>query len=641
VNFLKRNLIYIALVCCVQLNGQQIAHKDTVEIAEVLISVRPRNNSLAFYNSSTIDPSLFSINSHMMLGEILSENTSIYIKSYGPGGVATPSFRGTGSGHTTIAWNGININNSMLGQSDLSLIPAGFADDIRINYGAASISQASGGIGGSINLENTVNWNHDLTVSLSAGAGSFGHYTGEGKISAGTTNFQSVTRLFYNIAENDFPYLNSVSGTEPVWDLRENNQVRQKGFEQELYYRHAANTLTGRIWYQSADRNLPGSILVQPHNSGEKQFDESLRTMLEFTGDRGTVNYFVKGAWVYDRLDYINQIASIDSKNISESGVIRAGAGLNAGKKTRLDFLLDEEMNIVRSNNYETKESRNTTTITASANSSFIRKLNLSFLLRQIITKNQLLIPDFSGALKYRIFEGKDYFLKANISRNSKIPTMNDLFWMPGGNPDLKNEYAYMYELFFEMAHKFESDVKVDYDFAIFSNRIKDMIQWLPGEYSYWSPSNIRMVNTGGIETSARVSFSSEKLSSSLRISYTYTNAENVSESGSDLLSGKQLIYIPENQANAFLFLKYGSIYSSWRTGFEGKRYTSVDNSKFLPSYLLSNLTAGSVLSVGEITLDLSLSINNIFNSEYQSVAYYPMPGRSFFLKLKFNLIKF
>ncbi len=637
---MKKSLIYIALACSVQLNGQQVARVDTVKIAEVVISVRPGNNSFAGYNSTTIDSSLLNINSHKMLSEILSENTSIYIKSYGPGGAATPSFRGTGSGHTAITWNGININNSMLGQSDLSLIPAGFADDIIINYGAASISQGSGGIGGSINLENKVNWNRALTVSLSAGAGSFGHYTGEGKICAGNANFQSVTRLFYNIAENDFPYLNSVSGTEPVWETRKNSQVRQNGFEQELYYRNAGNILSGRIWYQSADRNLPGSILVQANNSGEKQFDESLRTMLEFTGNKGAVNYFAKGAWVYDRLDYTNPLASVDSKNISETGVIRAGAGLNAGKSTKIEFLLDEELNIVRSNNYETRESRNTTTLTASANSSLSRKLNLSILLRQMITKNQLLIPDFSGALKYRIFEGKDYFLKANISRNSKIPTMNDLYWKPGGNSDLKNEYAFMYELFFEMSHRFNPYFTIDYDIAFFSNRIKDMIQWLPGEFSYWSPSNIRMVNTGGVETSARLSFSSGKLSSSLRISYSYTNAENVSELASDLSSGKQLIYIPENQANALLLLKYGSVYSSWSSGFEGKRYTSVDNSKFLPSYLLSNLTAGSVLSVGQSTFDLSLSVNNIFNIEYQSVAYYPMPGRSFLLKLKLHLTK-
>ena len=68
----------------------------------------------------------------MTVAELLSENSVIYIKSYGSGGLSTASFRGTGAGHTQLTWNDININNPMVGQFDLSLVPAGFIDDINI-----------------------------------------------------------------------------------------------------------------------------------------------------------------------------------------------------------------------------------------------------------------------------------------------------------------------------------------------------------------------------------------------------------------------------------------------------------------------------------------------------------------------------
>lgn len=29
---------------------------------------------------------------------------------------------------------------------------------------------------------------------------------------------------------------------------------------------------------------------------------------------------------------------------------------------------------------------------------------------------------------------------KASVSRNFRFPTLNDLYFLPGGNPDLKNE---------------------------------------------------------------------------------------------------------------------------------------------------------------------------------------------------------
>jgi vitamin B12 transporter len=637
---LKQRLIYIALAFSAQLIGQPISQKDTVRIPEVVISVRKVFTMSDAYKKAYVDSSLIRTNSQRMLGDILSGSPSLYIKSYGPGGSSAPSFRGTGAGHTRISWNGIDINNSMLGQSDLSLIPAGFADNIEVSYGAASMDQASGGIGGAINLENTPIWKPASTVSVSAGAGSFGQYTAEGKISAGSKSFQSVSRFLYNSAENDFPYLNSVSGSEPVWETRQNSQIKQTGFEQELYYRNAGHSLTGRLWYQSADRNLPGSILVQPHNSGEKQFDESLRTMLDYTLDKGANTFFFTAAFISNQLDYTNQIASIDSKNLSQTGVIKTGAGIKAGRRTNINFLLNEELDIVKSNNYETKETRYTTSLTASAASEINQRIDLSFLIRQIVTDKQALIPDFSGAVRYKLFEGRDFFLKGNISRNSKIPTMNDLFWMPGGNRDLKNEYAYMYELLFEMRHKFEPYFNIDWDVAVFSNRIKDMIQWLPGEYSYWSPSNIRNVNTQGVETSASLGYSSGNLRASLNLGYSFISAENASQSVYELSDGKQLIYIPENQASSLLVMKFHNFYSSLKSSYVGKRFTSADNSKYLHSYLLNDLTAGSFVTISQISFDLSLSVNNIFNTEYQSLAYYPMPGRSFFLKISFNFKK-
>ena len=94
---------------------------DTIKIKEVVISRKKSIQILPGYKKITIDSSILMNYSHSTLADLLSENSEIFIKSYGMGGTATPSFRGTGASHTQIDWNGININNPMLGQSDLSL----------------------------------------------------------------------------------------------------------------------------------------------------------------------------------------------------------------------------------------------------------------------------------------------------------------------------------------------------------------------------------------------------------------------------------------------------------------------------------------------------------------------------------------
>lgn len=36
--------------------------------------------------------------------------------------------------------------------------------------------------------------------------------------------------------------------------------------------------------------------------------------------------------------------------------------------------------------------------------------------------------------------------LKASVSRNYRFPTLNDLYFLPGGNPNLRNEHGFSYD---------------------------------------------------------------------------------------------------------------------------------------------------------------------------------------------------
>jgi iron complex outermembrane receptor protein len=99
-------------------------------------------------------------------------------------------------------------------------------------------------------------------------------------------------------------------------------------------------------------------------------------------------------------------------------------------------------------------------------------------------------------------------------------------------------------------------------------------------------------------------------------------------------------MYIPENQARASIRIAYKNIYSMWLANFTGDRYITTDNSKFLPGYLINNLTTGIKLPLKASSIDINLSIDNIFNVNYQSIAYYPLPGRFFNMKILLQLIK-
>jgi len=206
---------------------------------------------------------------------------------------------------------------------------------------------------------------------------------------------------------------------------------------------------------------------------------------------------------------------------------------------------------------------------------------------------------------------------------------MNDLYWNPGGNPDLKNEYAMMSEFSLEMDESI-TPLEMHYEVVLFHNSIKDMIQWKPGEFSYWSAYNIQNVITQGIETSASFTYKSGNLYTLLRIGYSFTGATD----SEDLKTGKQLIYVPRHMANGSLQLKYGMFHSAWLTNMTGLRYTSGDNDNYLPAYTLNSMSLGMEHIKGWGSLDISFNIDNIFNADYQNIAYYPLPGRAFEVRL-------
>jgi outer membrane cobalamin receptor len=636
---LRNTLLYIVIFVSLPLHGQLSIENDTIKIKEVVISKNKFNSDQAGYKKTTIDSSVLVNYNTRNLSDMISENTGIFIKNYGMGGVATPAFRGTGASHTLVDWNGININSPMLGQSDLSLIPVGLIDDVRIYFGGASMSLNDGGIGGTINLETKPVWKKETLISMNAGIGSFGQYTGLIKAKTGNYKFQTVTKGYFQNSENDFRYLNSDIGSEPVWQKRTNNQVRQQGFIQELYFNNEKNITSARIWYQNTDRNLPASLLTEP-NSGEKQLDESLRTMLSYDAFKGSTSFSFTGSWILSRLNYFNRLASIDSRNLSKMLTLRAGLENHLGEYAKLKIVLEEQSNVINSNNYNSRTSRNTTMLTASIDRTKDR-FGATILLREILDKNNLLIPDFSSGVQFRIIDEKEYYLKANISRNSRIPSMNDMYWVPGGNPDLKNEYALIYELSYEMNQKISDPLNLKYDLSFFRYNIKDMIEWHPGDYSYWTADNIQNVNSTGAETSVTLDYSFRSFNVSMKAGYSFTKAtKGGSKAENDNSIGKQLMYIPENQANALLKIGYKNIYSTWLANFNGKRFISVDNTKYLPGYFINNLVTGIKFTIKDSSIDLNLNIDNVFNIDYQSIAYYPLPGRSYSVKILVQFAK-
>jgi iron complex outermembrane receptor protein len=107
------------------------------------------------------------------LAEQLSREGNVFIKTNSPGGVATLSIGGSNASQNSLLWNGLLLNNPMLGLYDYSLIPSFLYSTASIQYGGNGATQGNASVGGSIHLSSAPTAFDGYATELVAGVGSF------------------------------------------------------------------------------------------------------------------------------------------------------------------------------------------------------------------------------------------------------------------------------------------------------------------------------------------------------------------------------------------------------------------------------------------------------------------------------------
>lgn len=229
--------------------------------------------------------------------------------------------------------------------------------------------------------------------------------------------------------------------------------------------------------------------------------------------------------------------------------------------------------------------------------------------------------------------------LKASVSRNHKFPTLNDLYFLPGGNPDLRSENGWSYDAgaSFSTRPAGAAAVSVGGSATWFDSRIDDWIIWLPTTKGFFSPRNVKKVHAYGVET--RLNLGAEPLRGWLldvQGSYSWTPSVNCGEkmSEGDRSVGKQLPYVPRHSASLTGRLSWRGWSFLYKWAYYSQRYTMSSNdytlTGHLPAYFMSNVTLEKSLAFKPLDLQLKLAVNNLFDEDYLSVLSRPMPGINF-----------
>jgi len=264
-----------------------------------------------------------------------------------------------------------------------------------------------------------------------------------------------------------------------------------------------------------------------------------------------------------------------------------------------------------------------------------LQKLSMAVNLRESLVLDYT--SQFSPSLgfDYSFVETNERKLNAtaSISKSFKIPTFNDRFWHPGGNRDILPENGMNYEL--GSGFKLKKGHGI-YNFGVsfFLMNVDDWIQWVPSG-DFWSPENIKMVQSMGVEFNFKKACTLRVLDLNWGINYSLTDVSDVDDFWSFNFSEReQIAYTPKHIVNIFTNIDYKNWNFNFTGSYTGNRFT--ESKDKLDGYILINTIIGKNFYVNDHIFSVNLNANNLFDKAYQNQAYYAMPGRNFSLSLKY-----
>jgi iron complex outermembrane receptor protein len=228
--------------------------------------------------------------------------------------------------------------------------------------------------------------------------------------------------------------------------------------------------------------------------------------------------------------------------------------------------------------------------------------------------------------------------LKGKISQDYRLPTLNDRFWVPGGNADLESENGWSEEVGL-VVHASRRNIILNFEFTAFNRLIENWIIWTRIEnQSFFSPRNITRVWSRGMEQnldfkyywSSGENFLEIKLNGSL-----LSSTNQVAVISPKMEAGQQLIYTPHYQyglqTSVFFHKKRFTYYHLFTGGYRG---INLD----LPGYDLGSMSFSADLIRGQKNITGYLRINNLWNKQYQAIENRAMPGRNFVVGINLKI---
>ena len=603
---------------------------------------RAATESAVALTRTVLDSAQLAQSSNLSFAELLARHTPVFVRTYGLGSLATISFRGMAASHTQAEWNGIRINNPMVGQVDFSLLPVWFVDYVSLYHGGSSLGTGSGALGGTVATGSAPRWDRKAYGTALQSIGSFSTRQSFVMAGAGNGTLQGRIRYICESAKNDFTYLKYGYVGPPEKVRQTHADYTKQGALADLWWNVGrGHLLSFNLWWLEADRKLPVHTFYFGPGRRETQFDRELRAVAQWKkhGERYRSEWtsgFAATKLNYRKADLTGLdkiwLVNADSRSGFSSFYNKYRFEYRLSKRTSLEALANGDGHRARIDYYKTQNKDG-------SNHRLRDEFGLGTTLRHhfseafsgfTILRRELIAGKFSpwmpaAGVEYRPLRNDVLRVLLNGARNYHHPTLNDLYWVPGGNPDLLPEESLTGDLsllFSKRSGSWSCNATV----TGYAASGKNWIVWVGNDAHYFlRATNVAKVSNRGAEAAFHAGYERPHWQIALHGNYAYTRATPQG-------SGRQLPNIPEHKANTMLDGNWRSWYGLWLYSFVGERNKSAATGSrlnVLDAYQLHDLTLGKRFIRRAVQFEIQGMVKNLFDISYEPIAARAVPGRN------------
>ena len=630
----------ITLFVFFQIEFANTIFADTIPVAipEVLIQASRES----FYSVSNFNYKLDSFQTHFYgqnsIAEILQNFTPAQINTYGVGGIATISLRGTADDQTSVFWNGLKINSLTLGTIDISLIPVNAAGSVQVVTNASSSVLGNGNFGGAILLNNNPVFKKKIDVAIRQDIGSFKNYRTNFSLNIGNEKVQFSSSSFYQAAKNDFPFYDKYKFDKPTV-LNKNNETKQWATINQISIKLKKNQqIDFGNFTLYKHHNIPanmGSYQI----SQKYQDDFTTKSFVKYQKIFSNGQFYFRAGHVYDYMLYNDSINKIDAPYYTHQSQNSINYRHFFKHKIVLDAGLDYNIDIAKVEEYKGKEIRHRGAAFVGAKYS-IQNLTFNATMRQEILKSKYIRPQFGITVSYK--DNKDiYSSTLSYADKYRLPDFNDLYWQPGGNRSLLPENGFTVEYSFALQPiKKTSKYQMIFSNSAYYSFIKNNIVWTAVTSGLYSPQNIKKTRHYGIESKLENVVSwNKKNAFRFSVNYNFNRSVIVQDETNEDLNGNFIRYKPQHTVKSYLIFedKYFNIGLNYLHA--GQRFSDDENIKVfeLKAYNLMDAFISYKGHFKNIHAEFGFKINNLFNTQYESLRSYAQPLRSYNITIILN----